>query len=213
MTIAITYNRQFGMYEITDDGTHLRYAESYHEAAGIEAAYLEARHSAMAGGDPLLLGAAQIEGCAFSGCVQLRTHEDTGFCCYHNEEETGCRCDCEDDDWIDAAWESSQGTYNGATPQGNICQGCGRTSLTYYCDDCEIIGQIEERRLDQSWRIGKACTTCGDDGDCPDCGTDQRPLLAQCAAVLDACLGGPVIGGGILNELRRVRAALAKQGW
>ncbi len=54
--------------------------------------------------------------CAYRGCIQHRTHDDTGFCCYHNEEETGCRCDCEDDDWADAAWESDQGTYNGKVP-------------------------------------------------------------------------------------------------
>lgn len=41
----------------------------------------------------------------------------------------------------------------------------------------------------------------------------EQPLLAQCAALLDALMGGPIIGGGILDELRRVRAALAEQGW
>ena len=43
--------------------------------------------------------------------------------------------------------------------------------------------------------------------------TDQQPLLAQCAALIDTLLGGPVIGGGILDELRRVCAALAQEGW
>lgn len=73
--------------------------------------------------------------CAYRGCIQNRTHDDTGFCCYHNEEETGCRCDCEDDDWADAAWESDQGTYNGkvpsdfapiACPHGADCPWCAR---------------------------------------------------------------------------------------
>jgi hypothetical protein len=47
----------------------------------------------------------------------------------------------------------------------------------------------------------------------PHAQAGNRPLLAQCAAVLDACLGGPVVGGGILDELRRVRAELKKAGW
>ncbi len=41
----------------------------------------------------------------------------------------------------------------------------------------------------------------------------NRPLLAQCAALLDSLLGGPVTGGGIIDEIRRVRAELAKEGW
>src|SRR5258707_10675281 len=53
--------------------------------------------------------AMEVEGqmgqprCAFASCIQNRTHDDTGFCCYHNEEETGTRCDCEDSDYADAA--------------------------------------------------------------------------------------------------------------
>ena len=54
--------------------------------------------------------------CAYRGCIQNRTHDDTGFCCYHNEEETGCRCDCEDDDYADAMAEQAMGTYNGEVP-------------------------------------------------------------------------------------------------
>lgn len=42
---------------------------------------------------------------------------------------------------------------------------------------------------------------------------EQRPLLAQCAALLDSLLGGPVAGSGIIDEIRRVRAELAKEGW
>lgn len=42
---------------------------------------------------------------------------------------------------------------------------------------------------------------------------DNRPLLAQCAALLDSLLGGPVVGSGIIDEIRRVRAELAKEGW
>jgi len=41
----------------------------------------------------------------------------------------------------------------------------------------------------------------------------EEPLLAQCAALLDSLLGGPVANGGIVDEVRRVRAALAKEGW
>ncbi len=42
---------------------------------------------------------------------------------------------------------------------------------------------------------------------------DPRPLLAQCAALLDSLLGGPVASGGIIDEIRRVRAELAREGW
>lgn len=42
---------------------------------------------------------------------------------------------------------------------------------------------------------------------------DNRPLLAQCAALIDSLLGGPVVGNGIIDEIRRVRAELAKEGW
>ena len=41
----------------------------------------------------------------------------------------------------------------------------------------------------------------------------EQPLLAQCAALLDSLLGGPVASGGIIDEIRRVRAELAKGGW
>lgn len=41
----------------------------------------------------------------------------------------------------------------------------------------------------------------------------NRPLLAQCAEVIRACLGGPVATSGIVDELRRVERALAEVGW
>ena len=62
------------------------------------------------------------------------------------------------------------------------------------------------------------CPICGSPTHC-DCDEDyvfvlrNTPLLEQCATLLDRLLGGPVIGGGILDELRRVRAALADEGW
>ena len=43
--------------------------------------------------------------------------------------------------------------------------------------------------------------------------SDPRPLLEQCAAVIDMALGNAPAAGGIIDELRRVRAALAKEGW
>ncbi len=94
MTIEINYAQR--QYIISADSYLLGHTETYAAAYAIEASYLEAKHSAMMGGDPLLLEAGQAQ-CAFLGCVQTRTHEDTGFCCYHDEQQTGCRCNCHDD--------------------------------------------------------------------------------------------------------------------
>ncbi len=43
--------------------------------------------------------------------------------------------------------------------------------------------------------------------------TDPRPLLAQCAALLDSLLGGPIATQGLIDEIRRVRTELARSGW
>lgn len=82
------------------------------------------------------------------------------------------------------------------TFKGNICQGCGRTSLTYYCDDCD----------NDAWNQLH-------DPDNLILTIDPRPLLRQCADLIDMLLGGPVVGGGILDEMRRVRSELANEGW
>jgi hypothetical protein len=50
--------------------------------------------------------------CRAAGCIQNATHDDA-YCCYHYSEECGFNCDCVDDDYLDAAWESAQGSYNG----------------------------------------------------------------------------------------------------
>ncbi len=42
---------------------------------------------------------------------------------------------------------------------------------------------------------------------------DNTPLLAQCAALLDSLLGGPIATQGLIDEIRRVRAELARSGW
>ena len=47
----------------------------------------------------------------------------------------------------------------------------------------------------------------------PAAQTGSRPLLAQCASLLDSLLGGPVASGGIIDEIRRVRAELKKEGY
>ena len=59
------------------------------------------------------------------------------------------------------------------------------------------------------------CQTCGSvvHCDCPIHTRDNTPLLAQCAALLDSLLGGPVAGGGIIDEIRRVRDELKREGW
>lgn len=87
--------------------------------------------------------------------------------------------------------------------------------------------EIEGMRLSAP-QPAELCYICGDaafyyDEDSPLCswhyGTrkeqqiEQRPLLAQCAALLDSLLGGPVVGNGIIDEIRRVRAELAREGW
>jgi hypothetical protein len=122
--------------------------------------------------------AQEVQGrsqCAYAACIQQRTHDDTGFCCYHNEEETGTRCDCENDDYADAMAEQAMDSYNGEVPQ-----------------DYDNEPTFAQRYIAPMFEV---------------------PLLAQCAAVIDSCLGGPVIGGGILDELRRVRAELKREGW
>lgn len=40
-------------------------------------------------GDPGYEYRAPLAQCAYRGCVQYCTHDDTGFCGYHHEEETG----------------------------------------------------------------------------------------------------------------------------
>ncbi len=53
MTIEITYDH--GVYEVTGDGATLGHALTYRAGYQIEAAYLEAKHSATMSGDPLLI--------------------------------------------------------------------------------------------------------------------------------------------------------------
>lgn len=50
------------------------------------------------------------------------------------------------------------------------------------------------------------CTTCGNDGDCPDCAT---PLFDDVARVIDMALGNAP-AKDVVPELRRVRARLAE---
>ena len=75
------------------------------------------------------------------------------------------------------------------------------------------------------------CDICEDSGEwCKYCNPrpplDNRPLLAQCAALLARCddlttslLGGPIATHGLIDEIRsvqeeirRIRAELAKEG-
>ena len=82
--------------------------------------------------------------------------------------------------------------------------------------------EVEGMRLSAPAR---SCDTCPQDAlyfiqrarvvaFCPVCyERRQTPLLAQCAALLDSLLGGPVAANGIVDEMRRVRAALKEQGW
>ena len=78
--------------------------------------------------------------------------------------------------------------------------------------------EVEGMRLVAPEAIAPPCDICDDSGEwCKYCNPsssfDNRPLLAQCAALLDSLLGGPVVVNGILDEIRRVRAELAKEGW
>ncbi len=55
--------------------------------------------------------------CQAPDCIQAVTHDDVRYCCYHySEHVTGVPCDCTDDDYEDAMWESAHGSYSGATP-------------------------------------------------------------------------------------------------
>ncbi len=73
MTIEIHYDQ--GDYTITADGALLGHTESYYAAALIEASYLEARNSAMMGGDPQFIEAGRF---AYAGREQV---EPTCICC------------------------------------------------------------------------------------------------------------------------------------
>ena len=90
-------------------------------------------------------------------------------------------------DWADAAWESDYGSYNGKVPSDFV-----------RADDPPV--DIPDEYPDP--------TPSG-----PEPPEWNRPLLAQCAEVIRACLGGPVATSGIVDELRRVERALAEAGW
>ena len=70
MSIEIIYNG--GSYDIRADGFWIDTAETYHDGYQIEAAYLEAKHSAMMGGDPLLVEISQ----AVHNAAELQTWLD-----------------------------------------------------------------------------------------------------------------------------------------
>lgn len=184
MTPIITYTD--GDYLITDGDATLGYASTYHDAAAIEASYLEARYSAIMGGDALLIEAGRF---AARGREAWRigpicpTCGDDGDC-----PDCGTYTDC------DLGGPGGADLYAAAFEDDDERQ----------CDICD------NQRVVRGPFFDIPCPYCSnmDAITRPD-----QPLLAQCAAVLDACLGGPVIGGGILDELRRVRAALANEGW
>lgn len=72
------------------------------------------------------------------------------------------------------------------------------------------------KQLDQALSIEiegmTLCAPCADqDQPCAVC--DDRPLLAQCAAVIRRCLGRTTGAGSIIDELHRVDAALRSEGW
>ena len=78
--------------------------------------------------------------------------------------------------------------------------------------------EVEGMRLVAPDADKPPCDICDDSGEwCKYCnpypGHDPRPLLAQCAALLDSLLDGPVMDNGIIDEIRRVRDELMKEGW
>ena len=125
--IEIYYDN--GQYIISADGDRLGRGETYHDAYAIETSYLEARNSAMMGGDPLLIEAERF---AQVGDMQMP-----------------------EGDWLD----------------------------------------VNGMRVTAPWAA------------------DNTPLLADCAAIIRRCLGSTTGAGGIVEELRRVEARLAEQGW
>jgi len=129
--------------------------------------------------------------CAAYGCIELRTHRDTGFCCAHDAEATGSQCNC-------AAMRMPEGDYLDAdgmrvpAPEDPCCP-CGRPALFFV------------------QYPGKTYAYC------PDCyrelNAGRPPLLAQCAAIIRRCLGSTTGAGSIIDELRRVDRALSSEGW
>ena len=75
------------------------------------------------------------------------------------------------------------------TPAGRQCDQCPQDALYF----------IEYRSL------AAYCPVCYE--------RRQAGLLARVAGLLDSLLGGPVTGGGILDELRAVRAELKREGY
>lgn len=53
---------------------------------------------------------------------------------------------------------------------------------------------------------GMVCSTCGNDGDCPDCG--ETPLFDDIRNVLDMALGSTHGAASVVAELRRIRARI-----
>lgn len=115
---------------------------------------------------------------------------------------------------LDAAQEWNGGAYG--TPEALELRGAE-------CGDCEAVARhyvnsraVCCRHYAQRMNAPCACPSAiGFTSDIVLTEADyvQSPLLAQCAALLDSLLGGPVVGSGIIDEIRRVRAELAKGGW
>ncbi len=163
MTIAIDYDQ--GDYTITADGAVIDHASTYHAADAIANAYLEARNSAMMGGDPLLTLAGR-----FAQAGRCATCGDGGDC-----------PDC--------------GTYT-----GRRCDFCYQAALYFvqypsgvfsYCPAC-----FEQRHFNTS--IVAIANT---------------PLLADCAQIIRRCLGQTTGAASIVEELRRVEDRLRQEGW
>lgn len=95
---------------------------------------------------------------------------------------------------------------HGANIDEDVCQACFKREYDQPSDGLESSG---------AWEAD------------PIAPIDNRPLLAQCAALLARCadltsslLGGPIATHGLIDEIRsvqeeigRVRAELAKAGW
>jgi hypothetical protein len=80
------------------------------------------------------------------------------------------------------------------------------------CGDCEAVARhyvnsraVCCRHYTQHMNAPCACTA--------SVGFTSDDFKARMAGLLDSLLGGPIMGGGILDELRNVRSELAKEGY
>jgi hypothetical protein len=206
----IAYDRQTRDYRMELDGRLIGFARSYHEAEAQldQVVYEMLTHGDFAsateldgGGQPDTYTLAADAG-LFGPQAPAFDINNSEYCPKH--ETWFGRMPC-------------PACYEEARQPKPVCATCGGAVECSQPDNlCDVHNPCPAHAADAARYlaerrviIGRPCPTCGDEGDCPDCGTYVTPLLTDCLNVIDMALGHTYGAASVVSELRRIKARLA----